>query len=131
MTYGELTIAIKVVQKLSQMNMPVREAYKVYKLSQSLESIRIFCWEQERGMIERHGGTLGQDGVIRFINGDSEEDKRIGEANMNAFVQEIDAFHNTLMEDEIVPITLRLEALDGQELSPSDIAALNGIVTFE
>lgn len=131
MTYGELTRAMKAAQKLSGMDMPARDAYRVFKLNQSLDSIRAFCWERERGMLEKHGGTLEQDGTIRFIHGDSEADQREGGANMEAFIREIDAFHDTEAEADIAPVTLRLDALDGQKITPADIAVLDGLVAFE
>ena len=131
MTYGELTRAMKAVQKLSEMDMPARDAYRVFKLNQSMDSIRAFCGEHERGILEKNGGTIEQDGSIRFTHGDSEADQREGSANMEAFIREIEAFHDTEAEADIAPVTLRLDALDGQKITPADFAALDGIVAFE
>jgi len=131
MKYGELTRVMNAIQRLSEMDMPARDAYKIYKLSQSMKNICSFCMERERSLIEKYGATVNKDGTIQFGQdaGNTDEAKR--NANMEAFVQEVNDFRNTEAETDFSTVTLQLDELSGQKIAPADIAALDGIVIFE
>ena len=131
MKYGELTRAMNAVRKLSAMDMPTRDAYKIFKLNRSMETICAFCQERERGLIDKYGATVESDGTIRFGNGGDDAIQEKCNANMEAFIKEINDFHNTEAEADFSPVTLQLDTLAGQKIAPADIAALEGIVEFE
>lgn len=122
---------MKAIQRLSGMDMPARDAYKIFKLNQSMETLCIFCAERERGLIDKYGATVNSDGTIQFGRDDDDADHEKRNANMEAFVREMNAFRNTEAEIDFTTVTLQLDALAGQKIAPADIAALEGIVTFE
>lgn len=133
MKYSQFVKAYNVIQKFANMNFNVRDAYKIYNLMKTIEPIAKFGMEREKALIEKYHGVAGQNGDIRFWdeNSSTEEEKDIGAKNMSGFIQEIYEMNEMEMDQEITPITLSYDSVGDQKISPSDIAALDGIIAFE
>ena len=132
MKYKKFIQAYNVLQKLSNMDFNVKDAFSIYNLQKSLEPVTKFGAERDRALIEKYKGVVGQDVSIKFWESDEdEEEKRIGTENMTAFIEEICELNDMEMDQEITPITLSYDSLGDQKISPNDIMCLDGFVHFE
>lgn len=128
MKYNQFNNAYNALQKLSNMNLPVRDAYNVYKLTKEIDQVYQFGVERERALIEQYKGQPNQDGTIRFVHGDDEESKREGVKNMIGFSKAIDELNNTEMDCEFSPITISYDSLGDQTMTAKEIMSLDGFV---
>lgn len=123
--------AYNALQKISNYDLPVRDAYMVFKLLKEVKLAYEFAAKMERQLIEKYKGQVNDDGSVNFIHGDDEKSKSEGISNMNKFVAELDELNNTEMDIEFEPIKLSYDAMEGQKISANEIMALDGFVIFE
>lgn len=113
--------AVKALNRLSSLPLPVRDAYNVFTLGKALEPNYEFVTEQEKKIIQKYGGIIGRDGNISF--GD--------QSNTQEFENEMNELSNMDVEIKFEPVTLSFDALGDSKITPADIMALNGFVNFE
>lgn len=112
--------AYKVLNEMSNIQMPVKTAYKLYQMRKSLEPIFEFRVEQERAILQKYNGKEAEGAIVFATTEDCEQAKLA--------LNDLDAVE---MEDEIVPIRMPIEDLDAAHLTMDDMAALEGFVLFE
>lgn len=109
------------LNKLSEMQLPIRDAHKVFMLAQQLKSNYDFEIEQEKKIFERNHARFMPNGEMVF---DDEQDAI-------RFKDEMTELGNIDVDLDIQPVTISIDSLDGYTMTPSDIMALSGFVDFE
>ena len=131
MKYNQFVNAYQTLTRLSGYALPIREAYKVFRLMKDLQPMYEFGEAKEKQLIEKYRGEIKEDGSIGFIHGDGEKDRAAGVENMRHFIAEIGAMNETEIEGDFTPITLPYDALGEQKITPNELMALDGFVAFE
>ena len=121
MKQNQINKAYNALNRIANMSLPIRDSHNVYLLMKQLEPSYKFEAEQERKLMEKYGGTIGDDGAIRF------EDRE----GLIGFRGELEELGNFEPEIEFKPITISLDAMENQKLTPIDIMNLDGFVAFE
>lgn len=108
------------LQRLSSMQMPIRDSRNIYMLIKSLEDAYNFALEQEQKLMAKYRGQYMEDGSIMFPTPDETTGFRneISELNM--------------LESDVIfsPVEINCDAFGEQTLSPMDIANLDGFIEF-
>lgn len=132
MKYIDIINAYKVIQKLSNMDFSVRDAYAIYNIRKSLEPTIAFGAEREKCLIEKYNGAVAQDGGIKFFDEScTEEEKAAGLENMTGFVREMQELNESEIDIDITQITLLYDSFGDQKITPNEIMVLEGFVKFE
>lgn len=131
MKYGQFVNARKTLQKISGFELPVRDAFKVYKLMKELGPIYEFGADRETKLIEKYNGKINDDGSIGFIHGDDEKARADGANNLKRFVEEMNAMREEEIEGEFTPVKLKYGALGKQTITPNELMAIEGFISFE
>lgn len=120
MKCADINHAVRVLLKLKNESMPLREACRIYNIIEKLYPIYRACSEKEIALIKAHGGVF-QNGNISF------PDKKAAEE----FQNECASIYGADMDIDVEEIVLKIETLDGILISPAEIAWLRGIIRFE
>lgn len=121
MKQAQITNAYNALRRVAEMTLPVKEAYCIYRLIKTLEEPYRFEVEKEKELFTRCGGFADTSGQARFPSKEKEQQFISGLQELSEFEPEV----------EIEPVVLFLDKLDGQGISPLDIASLEGFVRFE
>ena len=117
----QINKAYAALSRLANMQMPIRDAYNLYMLTEQIKPAYNFELEQERKLIEKYGGTLDQE-TGAFIFKDKE--------TTEAFRGEIMELNNLDVDVEFSVVTIAMESLGAQKITPVDIMCLEGFVSF-
>ena len=112
--------ALPILQRIMELKLPIKKAYKVYSLAKVINEQREFFINEEKKLIEKFNAEIVENGGIKFKN--SEEQTQ--------FIQE----HTELMEYEVTGLeTLELDFDDlGEvEFTPVEIMQLEGVISFK
>lgn len=115
-----ITSAFLSLMKLNNAQLPIREAYNVYKLRRQLEDSYDFAAERERAVIDKYNGVVA-GAQINFPEN----------TDMEAVQNELIALNELDVAIEFTPVELSLEKLGDSTLSPNDIAALEGFIIWQ
>ncbi len=113
--------AYKTLNALGSTNIPVKIAYRIFMLKKKLEPIFMFRMEQERGLLNKLGGTVDEKGIAHF----GETADAVKFRNTVAELNELEA------EIDFEPISVSLEQMSGINMKPNDIEKLEGFIEFE
>ena len=113
------------------MNFNVRDAYSIYKLYKELGNAIEFGIERERSLLNKYDGRFMSNGYIEFVHGKDADAKQKGIENMNKYMEEMEELNSMELPDEFSPLTLSYDSFGDQKITPDDIAALEGFVSFE
>lgn len=117
----QINKAYGALNKLANMQMPVRDAYNLYLLTEQIKPSYNFALEQEKKLLEKYGGVLDQNtGAFMFKDRETTD----------AFRQEITELNNLDVETEVDPVEISMDALGTQKITPVDIMCLEGFVAF-
>ena len=116
----QISRAYKTIGKMINMQLPVRTALDIYMMSKKMEDACNFALDQERKLIEKHGGVFMDDGSVDF--GTTE--------NADGFRKEIAELNELDIELDIKPVEIQCSSFEEQTLSPFDIACLDGFIRF-
>ena len=119
MTLQQILNAEPIVAKLIELKLPVKKAYKVYSLAKVINEKRDFFINEERKLIELYHAKVSPTGQVAFQN----DEDRIG------FIQDHANLSNCEVDDAEV-LELSFDELGDIELSPRDIAMLEGVINF-
>lgn len=117
----QINKAYNALGRLANMQLPVRDSRNLYMLSKQLDDAYSFEVEQEKKLIEKYNGVLTGDGGVTFPSND--EAKK--------FSEDLAELNNLEVDVEFDPVVISCDAMDGQRISPFDVACLDGFVTFE
>lgn len=117
----QINKAYGALNKLANMQMPIRDAYNLYILAERIKPAYNFELEQEKKLIEKYAGVLNQStGAITFND----------EETTLAFRNEMAELNNFDVDIELTPVPISMDSLAGQKITPIDIMCLDGFVTF-
>ena len=117
-TQGSVIKAYKTLDKLCGEKMPVRLAYSLFSMRQSMESSYVFQMEKEQEIIKEH--VSGFDGETLEFKTDKDKEDFVDEMTELAQM-EVD------VNAEIVHIPLSMD----MALTADDIGNLTGFVEFD
>lgn len=120
MTVMELFEVIPVLNKITQMQMPLKKAYEIYQLTKSIKEHIDFLTNKEKEMVEKYNGEYQEEtGEISF------KDKKQAQDFYNE--------HSKFLKEEldIKKITLSKEDLGTNKISPQDIFILSSCIIFQ
>lgn len=117
----QINRAYSALNKLANMQMPIRDAYNLYLLSERIKPAYNFELEQEKKLIEKYAGVLNQNtGAIAFQDDESAA----------SFQREMAALNSFDVDIEVNPVVISMDSLVEQKIAPIDIMCLDGFVTF-
>lgn len=117
MTHKRIFEAYKALLKLSQQDLPLKEAWGIAKLIDKLRPFWDFQMQEERKFLDKCEWT-NTDGGIEFKKAEDAE----------AFSKHIDEIMS--LEDSVEFEPVKLSLSNGAKLSAHDIAALDGFAEF-
>lgn len=119
--------AYSIMHRFSKCNFKIRDAHAIYKLLRELEPAIQFQIEQEKLLFNSYNIKLDADNSIVFCNEITNEEKQQILNSVNERLGEIREYDNDI---EYHPITLSYSAFDEVKITPDDIGALSGFITF-
>lgn len=119
MTINKILNSIQSIEKLMNLELPFKEAYRIYSLTKEINDAREFFIKEERKLIEKYNAEIAENGEIKF---NSVEDK-------NSFIKEYDDLKN-LELNEFKPLEINISILDKINFTPIDFIALDGVINF-
>lgn len=119
MKVNQMLNALPVLQKIMELKLPIKKAYKIYNLAKSIEDKRQFFIQEEKKLINKFNAEILENGTIKF---NSVEDQM-------TFSQEHEDLMNYEIE-ELGAIELNFEDLDDVEFTPRDFMTLEGVINF-
>lgn len=120
MKQRDIIQAYKVINKISGTEMPVKTAYKVFKLHKVLQSHFEFQVESEDRIVSQAGVAVSDGGVINFDNQEQYE----------AVKKLLDELGDMDVDFECT-IKIPLEEFGNCSLSPADMQALEPFIESE
>jgi hypothetical protein len=119
MTIKQMLNALPVVQKIMELKLPIKKAFKVYSLAKQINEQRDFFINEEKKLIEKFQAQVSEQGVLSFS---SQEEQ-------SAFSKEYKEILNFSIENlEIVE--LKFEDLGDAAFSPIELSLLDGVINF-
>lgn len=120
MKQKEAIEAYGAILRLSEISLPLRDAYNVFCMRRKLEPIYQFEMEREKKLLDELHGDITPDGSIHFGDMESymEFNKKIAEMGD----MEIDVEHDV--------IQIKIDNLKNTEMKPADINRLYGFIEF-
>jgi hypothetical protein len=115
----QMVNALPSLQKLGELQLPIKKAHVIYKVSKAILDTQDFLIKEEKKLVQKYNVEIVDNGSLRF---NSAEDQI-------KFITE----HTKLMEYEIEIgelIELSYEDLGDVKLMPKDFAALDGLINF-
>jgi hypothetical protein len=119
MKVNQMLNALPVLQKIMELKLPIKKAYKIYNLAKSIEDKRQFFIQEEKKLIDKFNAEILENGNIKF---NSVEDQI-------TFSQE----HADLMNyeiEELETLELNFDDLGDAEFTPRDLMTLEGVINF-
>jgi len=111
----------KALERLYANKLPIIDAYKIYSLKTKMRDAYQFQIEQEKKIISEYGGVYDENGALSFPN----------KLEFSKFRDAILELNDVELDVSIEPIVLIMEQIKDIDISPADIEALEGFVSFE
>lgn len=118
MKNGRIVKAYNVLERLADQSMPIKMAYALFKLRQSLKPVYVFFSERETALFNELKPTVSEDGKLYF---NSIRDRELWDAK---HLELSDAESDVEFEPVSIPLT------DSMALTPNDVEKLDGFVIF-
>lgn len=119
MKQNQLFAAFPVLQKLINCKMPVKQAYDIYKFAKLVDENKQFFIDKEKQLIEQYHGEVGEGGKISFQNDEDMAQFKKDYAELNA------------LDIEVAPLVVYFKDIPDIEITPMDIASLEGVIDFQ
>lgn len=113
--------AYSALLKLKDYKLPLKKAYAIYQLYQSISSAYDFALSEEQKYLMEYKGKPNGDGTVVFAT----------PTECAAFRDKVEELNNMDVDISIEPVTITEKDLGEQMITPADIADLEGFVTFE
>lgn len=123
--------ASNAIKKMMGMDFDFKDSYNLYRLAKQFDTVVQFGAERERELVAKYNGTITNDGYISFAHGEDDESRRVGDESKAAFQKELAELNDTVIDEDIVPVCMSVEAMAGKPISPNDIMAIDGFVLFK
>lgn len=119
MTARQMLNALPMVQKIMELKLPIKKAYKVYNLAKVINEKREFFINEEKKIVDKFEVEILEDGKIRFKDSESKLGFMQGHAElMNYEISDLD------------PLELSFDDLGEVEFTPMEIMQLEGVINF-
>jgi hypothetical protein len=119
MTLLEMLNALPEVQKLMNLKLPVKKAFKVYSLAKQINEQRDFFINEEKKLIEKFQAIVDEGGRVSFNSAEDQE----------GFLKEHNELKNYVPEG-IEVLELSFADLGDAEFTPMELATLEGVISF-
>lgn len=118
MTVQQMLNSLPILQRMMELKLPIKKAYKVYSLARVINEQREFFINEEKKLIEKFEVEVLKGGNIRFKDAESQ----------TGFIEE----HSALMNFEVnaAAVDLSFEDLGNSEFTPAELMQLEGVVNF-
>lgn len=119
MKVQQMLNSLPILQRMIELKLPIKKAYKVYSLAKQINEQQEFFIKEEKKLIEKFHAEILEGGKIKF---NSPEDQ-------TSFATE----YAVLMQYEVADldiIELSFEDLGDIEFTPKDIMMLEGVINF-
>lgn len=120
MTQLEIQQSYKALKNISEINMPLECAYKIYAMTNELEKHITFGAEQEKKIIARYNGEIRPDGLITIPDSDNYDD----------FQRDMKELFELDIDVLIDPIEINVSQIKNAYISPADIKHLKNLIHF-
>lgn len=110
---------INTLQKLMELNLPVKKSFKIYTLAKQVNDTRDFFIKEEKKIIDKYEVKVLENGSLEFKDIEAQR----------GFTKE----HNELLDYELegaTAIDLTFDDLKDAKLSAIEVATLEGIINF-
>lgn len=121
MKQANINKAYASLQKLKELRLPMKKAYGIYKLCTAIQEPYAFALGEEQKYLAEYGGKPNGDGTITFAT----------PMDCAAFRDKLEELNNMDVDITVETVTLTEADFGEQMITPSDIANLEGFVTFE
>ena len=121
MKQEQINKAYPSLKKLCSLNLPLKKAHAVYKMSKGIDDAFQFAADEERKYIDEFGGKIHADGSVHFESVEK----------CDAFKEKVEELYRMELDIKFDPVKLTEEDLGRQTIAPEDIANLEGFVLFE
>ena len=119
MKVNQMLNSLPILQKMMELKLPVKKAYKIYNLAKAIEDKRQFFIDEEKKLIDKFNAEILENGNIKF---------KTAEDQMN-FSKEHAELMNYEIED-LATLELSFDDLGDAEFTPRDLMALEGVINF-
>ena len=113
--------AYSALLKLKDYKLPLKKAYAIYRLYQSITGAYEFAMNEEQKCLSEYKGKPNGDGTVVFAT----------PTDCASFRDKVEELNNMDVDITIEPVILTEQDLGEQRITPADIAGLEGFVTFE
>ena len=120
MKQSEILRAFSALKDIQNIHLPAKAAHAIFMTQKAMKTQIDFQVEHQKNLIAKYEGTISPTGEVTFP----------GESVPKEFLADMDDLMASEAEMNIEPVTIPLEMVDGQALTPADITALEGIVDF-
>lgn len=120
MTVQQMLNSLPTLQRIMELKLPIKKAYKVYSLAKLINEQREFFIKEENKLIEKFNAEFLSNGGLKFKN--SEE--------QTMFIKE----HAELMSYEVNDLEvldLDFDDFGDVEFTPVEIMSLEGVINFK
>lgn len=110
---------ISVMQKITNIKLPIKKAYAIYSLSKQIDEYKSFFLQEERKLAEKFNVEIEENGKLTFKNSEDQ-------------IQFLKEHNEMLMQEfeDLKVVNLKFEDLGDETLSPQDIMMLEGVINF-
>lgn len=117
-TVQQMFNSLPILQRVINLKLPLKKAYKVYSLTKAINEQREFFIKEEQKLIAECGAQVLESGDIKFETPEMR--------------QEFAVKHNDLMNYEVnlESIELSFDDLGEEEFTVKDLVALEGVINF-
>ena len=119
MTVQQMLNSLPILQRVMELKLPIKKAYKAYILAKVINEKREFFINEEKKLIEKFDAETMDGGNIKFKTAEDQF----------GFLQE----HAELMNYEVADLEvleLSFDELGDAEFTPVEIMQLEGVVNF-
>lgn len=120
MTVQQMFNALPILQRLMELKLPIKKAYKVYNLAKVINEKREFFINEEKKLIEKFNAQVSENGMLKF-------EKMEDQVN---FLQEHEEMMN-YEELDLEVLELDFDDLGDTEFSPIEVMQLEGVISFK
>lgn len=118
MTVQQMLNSLPVLQRVIELQLPLKKAYKVYSLAKVINEQREFFIKEEKKLIDEFNAEILEGGNIKFNDANSQQ----------AFMQKhIDLMNYNV---DLEAIELSFDDLNDAEFTAKDVMALEGVIDF-
>lgn len=132
----QISKAYQVLNRIQNMDMPVRIALHLSMLMKKLSPCFESAVECEKRLVEKYHGEIDENGRVVFrIRGAedgtaTDQDRVEAQTNADGFNREQQELNQTEIELDFQPLEIKLNDVADLKLTMADMTALDGFVNF-